>query len=531
MNVRDIEIPNEDERGRRYRFFEILPGALSWFILIAPFVFSLINPSITALFIIAFMLTWFVRAVGLNIRVLQGWHTLQQHQKYDWLSLLNDLENKRVAETGKKPKWHYENVARLNRSPTPLKPSDIVHAIIIPTHTDGREILEPTLKYIIDSTYDISKAILVLTYEERAGKEIEKQVETLTKEYAKYFRHAFATKHPQDLPGEVKGKGPNATWGARRLQEYLEAEDIDPNTVMVTTFDADNRPHKNYFAALTYTIAMSPDPLHVSYQPVAMYTNNIWDAPAPMRVIATGNSFWMIVQSLRPHTLRNFSSHSQSMEALIETDFWSVRTIVEDGHQFWRSYFRFDGHYEVYPIYLPIYQDAVLAETYRKTIKEQFIQIRRWAYGASDIAYVAEKGFFSNDKKISRRDVWAKFLRLLEGHVSWATAPLILLFAAFIPPFFNPKDYTANQLPHVASSIQTIAMIGIFITLFLSFKALPPKPKRYKAHRTLFMVVQWVMLPITGICFNAVAALNSQTRLMFKKYLSTFNATVKAVKK
>jgi hypothetical protein len=65
-----------------------------------------------------------------------------------------------------------------------------------------------------------------------------------------------------------------------------------------------------------------------------MFTNNIWDAPAPMRVIATGNSYWMLIQGLRQHMLRNFSAHAQPLASLIETDFWSRRTIVEDGHQF-----------------------------------------------------------------------------------------------------------------------------------------------------------------------------------------------------
>jgi hypothetical protein len=126
--------------------------------------------------------------------------------------------------------------------------------------------------------------------------------------------------------------------------------------------------------------------------------NNIWDAPAPMRVIATGNSFWNIILSMRPHMLRNFSSHAQPMEALIDTDFWSVRTIVEDGHQYWRTFFRYDGKHDVYPIYVPIYQDAVLTENYKKTLKAQFIQVRRWAWGASDIAYVAYLGFFRKNR-------------------------------------------------------------------------------------------------------------------------------------
>jgi hypothetical protein len=261
-----------------------------------------------------------------------------------------------------------------------------------------------------------------------------------------------------------------------------------------------------------------------------MYTNNIWDAPAPMRVIASGNSMWNIVLSLRHHVLRNFSAHAQPMDALIATDFWSTRTVVEDGHQFWRSYFRFDGKYEVHPIYLPIYQDAVLAATLRKTLKVQFIQIRRWAYGASDIAYVADKAFFTPNK-ISKADRLFKFLRLLEGHVSWATAPLILAFAALIPALFNSNDMAANQLPLIASRIQTIALTGIFVTFFISMKMLPPKPARYKHHRTIFMVLQWGLLPVTTILYNAMAALNSQTRLMFKKYLDVFDVTDKAVKK
>jgi hypothetical protein len=215
------------------------------------------------------------------------------------------------------------------------------------------------------------------------------------------------------------------------------------------------------------------------------------------------------------------------MAALIDTDFWSVRTIVEDGHQFWRTYFRYDGKHEVYPIYLPIYQDAVLSNTLIKTLRAQFIQLRRWAWGASDIAYVVETGYFKNNK-VPKLDLTLKTLRLIEGHVSWATAPLILAFSAFIPLLFNPQDYAANQLPIIASNIQRIALAGIFVTLFLSLKLLPPKPARYKHHRTVFMVLQWVLLPVTTILYNSLSAVNSQTRLMFGRHLGKFDVTEKA---
>jgi len=230
----------------------------------------------------------------------------------------------------------------------------------------------------------------------------------------------------------------------------------------------------------------------------------------------------------RPHILRNFSAHAQGLKSLIDTDFWSVRTIVEDGHQFWRTYFRYDGRHTVYPIHIPIYQDAVLAETYIKTLKAQFIQLRRWTWGASDVAYFAEKGFFTKNK-IPTIDKLFKFGRLLEGHVTWAVGPILLAFAAFIPVLFNPENYAANELPIVVSYIQRIALAGALVSIYICFKTLPPKPKRYKRHRTLFMLLQWVYMPLTSLVYSSTAALYSQTRLMLGKYLDKFDVTVKAV--
>ena len=320
----------------------------------------------------------------------------------------------------------------------------------------------------------------------------------------------------------------NITFAGKVLRLRLIQRGIDPIRVLVTTLDSDNRPHHNYLLALTYTFSMCPEPKKISFQPIPIYTNNIWDVPALMRVIATGNSFWNLVLSLRPHMIRNFSAHAQSMAALIDTNFWSVRTIVEDGHQFWRTYFRYDGKHEVYPIYVPIYQDAVLAEGYRRTLKAQFIQIRRWAYGCSDIAYVWTKAFLTpND--VPKRDAFAKLWRLTESHVSWASGPILLAFSAFIPILFNPDDIAANQLPNIVSGIQRIAMVGLVITMFLSFKSLPPKPVRYKRHRNILMVLQWGLLPITTIVYNSFAALYSQTRLFRGKYLDKFDVTEKAV--
>lgn len=526
--MKNIEIPYEKDRGRRYRFFEMVPGLITWGTLALPFVLSLIDPRLSVLFILGYLMIWFAKSVGLNIRALQGFNMLKEHEKLPWPQMLQELDDGKVEHEDKNvPDWHFENLVRLSEHPAPIRPKDIVHAIIIATWNESREILEPTIQSVLNSDYNMDQVMVFIAYEDRGGPEVEARAKQLVKDYKKHFRHMAAYKHI-DQPGEMVGKGGNITWTGREVAKLVEAEGLDPLKVIVTTLDADNRPHKYYLASLSYVYSATPDPLYVSYQPLPIFTNNIWDVPAPMRVIATGNSFWNIVLSMRHHMIRNFSSHAQSLKTLIDTDFWSVRTIVEDGHQFWRTYFRYDGKHEVYPLYVPIYQDAVLSSTYVKTFKAQFVQLRRWAWGASDIAYVLDKGFFTKNK-VPKSDLLMKLGRLLEGHISWAVAPFILMFAAFIPGLFNPDDYASRQLPNLASTIQTIAVLGIVTTLFLSLKLLPPKPARYKRTRTVWMMLQWVLLPVTTIGFNAVAALNSQTRLMFGRYLGKFDVTDKAV--
>src|SRR3989338_4499958 len=125
--MKDIEIPLQPQKDWRYRFFEKLPGIISWSVLALPFVLSQINPTLTVIFIISYLLLWFMRAVGLNIRVLQGWSTMQKHQKLPWLQMLEELENEKVdSPDAVRPDWHYDNILRVQAQPLKIKPSEVV---------------------------------------------------------------------------------------------------------------------------------------------------------------------------------------------------------------------------------------------------------------------------------------------------------------------------------------------------------------------------------------------------------------------
>ena len=536
-NKIDIEIPL-GKRTFKYRFFEILPAFLSFGAIILMFLLSFFSPFLASLYLLTIITTLFVKAIGIAYRMMTGHFQIEKAQKVDWNKRLEDLDNaekslytlKNQVNNEYEFKNHLRNLNDIGENPANFpSPSKVKNAVIIAAYNESYEVIQPTIQSVLSSNYDTKNLLIFLAYEERGGKEIEKTAIRLKKEFSESFGAFEIVRHPKNLPNEVVGKGGNITFAGRALQKYCEDNKIPFENVLVTTLDSDNKPHNEYFACATYSFIVHEDRKKLSYQPVSLFLNNIWDVPAPMRVVATGNSFWNIVSTMRPHLLRNFASHSQPLDALVEMDFWSTRTIVEDGHQFWRSYFHFGGNYYVVPIRVPIYQDAVLSETLPKTLKAQFIQLRRWMYGASDIPYVANL-YFSKNRNVPLIDGLMKLIRLIDGHVTAVFQSPMAAFGGWVPLIVyaaSSRSVIVHQLPNVISTLQQIATIGIFITILISLKMLPPRPERYKKRRSFWMVAQWVYMPVTSICYNAAAAAYSQTRLALGKYLDKFDVTEK----
>ena len=525
------------KKTRSYRFFEMVPALVSYGAIVLLIVLSIIDPLLAAGYMLVIMTTVLTKAASIAYHMIKGRRLLTEAQKINWHDRLKDLDApseqliKKYA-TGKHfDARHVTNLTKLHDAITSYpKSSDIYNAVIIATYNEPYEVLRDTIQTVVETTYDNSHILLLLAYEARGGEETKATAKRLVKEFGKEFFLFEAVEHPDGLENEVVGKGGNITFAGRHLKTIVEKKAIAPEDVIVTTLDSDNRPYKSYFDYVTYEYIVHPNRKRLSYQPISLFLNNIWDVPAPMRVVATGNSFWNIISAMRPHTLRNFASHSQPMDALVEMDFWSTRTIVEDGHQYWRSYFHFDGNYDVLPIFVPIYQDAVMSSTYTKTLKAQFVQLRRWAYGASDVPYVATR-VFTKKRTVSLFGGVSRFVRLLDGHVTLACIPLLVTFGGWVPLFLNSeatRSVAANQLPEVLGIIQRIAMVGLIVTIFLSFKMLPPRPARYKRRRNLGMLLQWVLMPVTALAYSATSAYYSQTRLLLGKYLDVFDVTEKA---
>ena len=553
----DLEIPL-GKRTKKYRLLEILPGALSYTMIILLFVLSIISPALGSYYLLLIIAVTLVKAVGIVYRTIQGYNAAKRAEKVNWHERLVDLEtpHERYEELLKYKckefafNEHVENLKLLSVGKDlvlsesevavddePIffpKPKEIYHAVIMVAYNEGLETLIPTVEAVRDGSFDNERIIFVFGYEERGGEAMVENAKILKEKFKDDFFEFITVMHPKDLKDEIQGKGPNLNFAAGELLEFVKKKKIPLKNVIVTSLDSDNKMSKWYLDYVAYQFIVHPNRQHLSYQPVSLFTNNIWDAPAPMRIIAISNSFFNIISSMRSHTLKNFASHSQPLLALSEMGFWSKKTIVEDGHQYWRSLFFFKGNYEVLPIHVAIYQDAVMEETLIKTLKAQFVQLRRWDYGASDVAYVGVRLFSKDRKQIGKMPflpLFAKFVRLLEGHVTLAAISPMVAFGGWVPKIINSrsKDLLTFNLPNTISLIQIFASVGLMTTILLSLKMLPPRPKEVKTPRIL-MILQWLLMPVVAIVYQSFAAFYSQTRLLTGNYMEKFDVTKKVVK-
>ncbi len=490
---RASEIDNRADRFV-YRALEILLGFLAWATLVLLVIFSIYKPAGVAIFIILFDVYWLIKVIFLSVHLRAGYKGMKKNLKIDWWIKLKEHSD-----------WE-----------------DYWHLVVLPMYKEPYEVVLSTFQALADSHYDKNKMIVVLALEERGGAEPQKVAEALKQKFGGLFFKMLITIHPQDIPGELAGKGSNEVWAVKRVKEEI----IDPlnlpyEKVITSVFDIDTNVWPQYFALLTHKYSSHPNPTRASFQPIPFFTNNIWESPALGRVMAFSSTFWHMVQQERPERQATFSSHSMSFKALAEIGFWQTNIVSEDSRIFWQCYNFFDGNYEVVPLLYPISMDAAVDKTFWKTMKVLYKQQRRWAWGAENFVYTVF-GFIKNKKISFGKKLYHSF-NLWDGYYSWATNALIIFLMGWLPIILGGQKFNVTvlsyNLPQITRAIMTLSMVGLISSAVISMNLLPPKPLQFGKRKYVWMILQWVLVPVTTIIFGSIPALDAQTRLMLGKYM------------
>lgn len=484
----------------KYRFLEMLPGLLIWSTFILAISLSFLTPLWVIYFIILFDLFWMTKIMYLNMFMLLSYFRFKKVSRVKW-----------GKELVKKEGWE-----------------DLYHVVIFPSVGDPVAVVRKSLQTMAKGSFPNDKLIVALALEGRDPKSVEKLAPQMEKEFGDTFYKFMVTVHPPDIEGEVVGKGSNEAWSGRQVKKFLDKKGIAYENVICSSLDMDTVVHPEYLSYVALTYLNHPNPTRSSYQPVPLFSNNIWDTNPVARVTSFSTSFWMLTEQIRPERMLTFSSHSMPFKALVDVDFWQTDIISEDSRIFLQCYLRYDGDYETTPLYLPIYLDAVMAKTTWETFKNLYTQQRRWAWGSENIPFMAWN--FWRNKNIPFKKRFMHLFNQIEGMWSWATAPILIFILGYLPLWVIGDDLAATALvqnaPFILERLMQIASLGIVMSMVVATLLMPRKPQRVSWWQYPVIVLQWILLPVTMVIFGSIPATEAQTRLMLGKYL-TFNVTPK----
>ncbi len=480
----------------RFRFLEMIPGSFVWLTFILAILFSFLKPLWLIYFILVFDLYWLFRVSYFIFYLVISWNRYRHWIKINWLSKLKE----------EAPAWEKK-----------------YHLIFLPTYKEPLSVIRSTFQNLSQVQYPLKKIMVVLCGEDRDRERFLSNAAVIQAEFGDKFGHFVVTVHPQGLPGEIPGKGSNMNYAGHLAQKMIDVWQIPYEDIIVSAFDIDTCVHPQYFACLAYLYCTVPNPLRTSYQPVALYNNNMWESNAALRVTAFGTTFWLLTELARPDRLFTFSSHSMPFKALVDVGFWQKNIVTEDSRIFLQCFLRYSGDYRVTPLYLPVSMDTAKGDNFWDSLKNLYRQQRRWAWGVEHFPFMV--WHFRRHRHIP----WAKKIKYLwnlgEGMYSWATVPILIFVLGRLPLYLAPETVKSMALyqntPFTLEWLMNLAMAGIFLSAILSLLLLPPSSRRRPWSYSI-MILQWALLPITLILFGSIPATEAQTRLMLGKYLGFY---------
>lgn len=485
------------------RALEILPGALTWLALTSPIWLSLALPYAVAYLILIADVYWLLTALRIAVLILVGYKKMEHAKSLDFQKML--------------------------QKDFPGEWSKYYQLILVPTYKEALYILQPTFDAIVNSSCPKNKILIAVGFEERDDPEKIKETEDYLRKIENKIGGVFTTVHPYGLTGEVAGQGSNKNWMIKHIVPELGKRGINTDDVFVTTLDADFVISHHFLSgALHKYLSLPPvERDKRTFTGVFLYHNNYWQTPTPMRLMATGTSLWQMAEMVGSDKYMNYSSMSISLKALLDIGGWIPDKVNDDNGFYWKAYFHFNGDYKVVPHFLPISADAVQDTTLLKTFQNQYLQIKRWAYGVEHIPFIF-KQYFTKEM-----DFWNKTDRVLFkiwGDLKWGFLAIFVTFGSLFIPLVNPNfraSVLSVNLPIVSSWILTITFFGLFVTIYVHEKIAPKRPADWSLFKRIWSYLQWLLIPLIIVTISSLPAIDAQTSLMFGRKLE-FRVTNKA---
>lgn len=547
-------------------FFERMPAVIFASLLLFLVFGGVIAPEATAYLIIVINVYFLYKSATMTVSLIYVFNKIWEKESINWFEKLKALDNKDESlvklqrerekvlkiKFGKEIASSWKNsgalgstlpkfmqkflfgfekrklISFLNRQIRELERvqphtdwKELQHIAVIPHVKEPEHLLRETLVNLSKQNFPTKQINVVLAAEARDPNGLPLS-EKLAEEFKDVFNHVWVSNHVLK-DEEIVGKSSNMKAGGELAYKMVQELGWDLKKTLITSCDADSKLPINYYAYVTYEFVTTKDSEYKFFNAAMVFYNNIWRLPFYARV---KNSMSTIVSSsrlARPDKLIPFSTYTTTFWLIREIGFWTPWVTPEDFHLFLKAQFKFGSIVSTKPIFLRIMSDAAEGKGHRDTIKNNYMQERRWAWGISDDGWVLQNVLL----RFWRLDLVSIYrgLHSVFDHIAAPVIGVLLIVGGNIPPLVNPQfnsTVLGARLPQVSSSIITLSIAFMVIIIIMD---LFYKPRRtgiwYPVGLTL-QVAEWLFLPIASFFLAVLPGIEANTRLLFGRYLEYY---------
>jgi cellulose synthase/poly-beta-1,6-N-acetylglucosamine synthase-like glycosyltransferase len=508
----------EKHEKKVVRILEMVPGLLTWTVILSPIWLSLIYPPAIIFLLLFLTIYWSYLAVFGTIGGFVGYKKYKREMGTDWMNELKELNFKELPDKKTLPKT--------------LK--NVQHIILIPAVNEPKEVIGPAIDSIFKQTFPKNQITLVYTLEEKYAEEEAKMIREMVKKKKGKLRNFQIYVHPAGIEGEAIGAAAgNRTWGGKHSVQHLKDTGENIRNYIFTTIDSDHVLDPQYIARLTH-LYLTSDKRDNRYYSSAIYTfnNNNWEVPTLMRIEANFVTLGTLadwgMSGKEATTKHNFSAYSTSLQTLIDADFWDPSVGVDDTIFYWRAFFARDGDFVGTPHYIPFSADAVKGKTYWDSYRSLYKQLLRWGYGVMDFPLSMRQLLTNKKVPLSKKVLWT--IKHLRNRVLLINIAFLITFGFAIATVVNPNLRQTNfaySLPTATSVILTFTMFFLIPGFWIRSKITKSMPKHWPPWRKFLTLLEGPLVLVNLLTYSFIPYVDAQTRLMLGKKMKDLYHTPK----
>ena len=502
ISLKDV-IPHGKKNGypvtvpRWYtKFFEIFPGAITWFFLLSPILAAIAHKPMWFVYYMSFMaIFWTIRGLWFITGIWRSYRLYLKESKIDWAKRIKD-----------------EN----------LDDSHVKYVLVYPLYReDLSTVIRPAIKAWSESKVDTKKKFTILfAVEEKYAEQELKYIEEIKKEFKDKFREMITVVHPV-IEGEVRGvKTGNINYATRMFVDMLRKRGENVEDYLLISCDSDQRPDPQYLPAITYKYLTSDDPQYrVFMTAIHLFDNNLWRVPVLVRVLSEFITFSLMfrwgVRTVDGND--TFSAYVANLAMVERMEFWDPQLENDDTMFYLNGRSRFGPRFRSVAVWVPTHNDAVENKTPIETYKSLWKQQVRWGWGTIVVpAFMAQ---LLHNKSLSIREKLAVMFRVFDDRLWFRTAALLITFGLPLLGLLSPEyRYSAASynLPRLLKIMMNIIMFFVIPLAYVRTKVIPT-PKHWPLWKRAWSVVEIAWLTVVLYTFGFFPATQAQTEMMFRK--------------